>query len=237
MHGAAKMTFAALVCAIISSAVSLGSAEAAGGIRRVRGIEFKGLRYLSRYEVLKQVPYRVDGDALVIDLGTLGESLGKMPLIKKYSISEEGDRLTVVIEENVPAYVVVLDRDDALVPVELDAGMRVLSTGTIHAVEKPIIVAAAGDLAGGKPSPRLRKALEMLSELEKNGMPVYREIEEIDMSGHPRLRVLLKGRRTVFTLEIDRGSFQALNALVGYLDAARYYPARSEVRPGAAVLK
>ncbi|HSV95548.1 MAG TPA: hypothetical protein VLM75_01295 [Spirochaetota bacterium] len=237
MRCAVKKAFAALACAIISAAVPFGSAEAARDIRKVRGIEFKGLYYLSRYEVLKQVAYRVDGDALVIDLGTLREGLDKMALIKKYSINEEGDRLTVVIEENVPVYVVVLDRDDALVPVELDAGLRVLSTGTIHAAERPIIVASAGELAGGRPSPRLRKTLETLSELEKNGMPVLREIEEIDMIEYPRLRVLLKGRRTVHTLEIDRGSFHTLNALVGYLDATRYYPARSEVRPGAAVLK
>jgi len=229
--------FAVMACAIVIAAAPVGRADAARDIHRVRGIEFKGLRYLGRYELLKRVSYRVEGDSLVIDLGTLRDGLDQMPMVKRYTIGDEDGMLAVVIEENVPAHVVVLDTDGTLVPVELDAGMRVLSTGSIHAVERPVIVVPAGDMAGGRPSARLRKTIGTLSEIERHGMPVSREIEEIDIVEYPRARVQLKGRRTVFTLEIDRGSFQALNALVGYLDAARYYPARSEVRPGAAVLK
>ncbi len=236
MRHAARKTFAALACAIIFTALPYDRAEAARELRRVRGIEFKGLKYLSRYEVLRQVSYRVDGDFLLIDLGTLRDGLDKMSMVKTYAINGDGDRLVVVIEENVPTHVVVLEGDGVLVPVELDAAMRVLSTGTIHAVERPVIVASAGDMEGGGPSPRLLKTLRTLSEIEKSGIPVMRELEEVDIVEYPRSRVLLKGRRTVFTLEIDRGSIQALNALVGYLDAARRYPARSEVRPGAAVL-
>jgi hypothetical protein len=98
-------------------------------------------------------------------------------------------------------------------------------------------VAASRDLVEGGPSARLRGALSVLSELEGKGLPVIREIEEVDMTAHPGLRVKLKGRPTVFTLDMDRASFRALNMLVGYLDAARRYPARSEVRANAAVLK
>ncbi len=237
MTGRARHAFAVMSCVIISAVLSASSVEAARDVRAVKGIEFNGLKYLSRYEILRHAVYRVDGDSLVIDVGSLRDGLDRMPMVRRYTLEEKDGRLAVVVEENEPAHLVLFDGDGRLVPVEFDAGMKVLATGTIHAAERPIIVAASRDLVEGGPSARLRGALSVLSELEGKGLPVIREIEEVDMTAHPGLRVKLKGRPTVFTLDMDRASFRALNMLVGYLDAARRYPARSEVRANAAVLK
>jgi hypothetical protein len=71
MTGAARHALAVMSCAIISAVLSASSVEAARDIRAVKGIEFNGLKYLSRYEILRHAAYRVDGDSLVIDVGSL----------------------------------------------------------------------------------------------------------------------------------------------------------------------
>lgn len=233
----ARHALAVMSCVIISAALAASSVQAARDVRRVKGIEFNGLKYLSRYEILGHAAYRVDGDSIVIDVASLRYGLDRMPMVRRYALEEKDGRLAVVVEENEPAHLVLFDGNGRLVPVEFDAGMRVLSTGMIHAAERPVVVAASRDLAEGGPSGRLRGALAVLSELEAKGLPVMREIEEVDMTAYPRMRVKLKGRPTVFTLEMDRANFRALNMLVGYLDASARYPARSEVRAQAAVLK
>ena len=232
-----RQAAAVMVCAILAAALPKGVLEASRDVRTVKGVEFQGLKYLSRWEILALAAYRIEGDSLVIDLGSLREGLDKMPMVRRYALEEKDGRLSVTVEENVPAYVVLLDGGGPLMPLELDGGMRVLSTGTIHAVGRPLILAGAGDMAGGAPSARLRGIISTLSRLEAEGLPVMREIEEVDMTSHPQIRIRLKGRPTVFTLDIGGASFRTLSVLAGYLDAARYYPAKAKVRPEAAVLK
>ena len=59
---------------------------AQSGIKRVKEIEFKGLRFLSKYEIVEKIDIKHDGNSLIIDIKSLEKRLKNLPVLKNFRV-------------------------------------------------------------------------------------------------------------------------------------------------------
>lgn len=206
-------------------------------VRRVKAVEFRGTKLLSKAELVKDVETRVEADGIVIDVDGLRSHLDKFLMVQSYRVFEDGDRLVVQVTENEPEWVLAVKKEDGIVPFEVDAKLRVISVHRVHAVDKPLIIVAPEEIGSGRLSERLRKAIAFMNEMKTTAPALMRELEEIDLTALPRARVMLKQRRTRFNLRFSAGGFAVLSCVAGYLDSRRSYPESAEIYAGRAAMK
>ena len=209
---------------------------ALSGIKRVKEIEFKGLRFLSKNEIVEKIDIKRDGNSLIIDVKSLEKRLKNLPVIKNFSVSDAGERLVITLIENDPQFLLAFGNGNNLVPFEMDAKFRVISVNRVHLNNKPLIVISRNEIRNGKITNRLRSFLNLLKELSDASLSVYNEIAEIDITDFSRAEILLKGRRTRFILKPVKDFFFKLNHFVGYLDRIGYYPEYLQVIGNSGVI-
>lgn len=234
------MKYVTAYCAALTAVAVLAAqyaAFASRDVRRVKALEFRGLNYLGRGEVLAGVNAAVDNGDIVIEMDGLKNSLKKNPMVRAFQFDERDGRLAVIVIENEPAYLVALVQNGKTIPVELDEKFRVISAYRAHAYDKPILICNAEMMAGGKPSTRLIDLLCMLRDLKHRGLDVYREIAEIDATAYPVSVIRLRGRLTRFTMRLDRENLRTLNYMAGYCDERRRYPGDVQIYGERAVMK
>jgi hypothetical protein len=229
-----------LAVAAVATAVSmfLGTDGAAlRDVKKVSSIEFRGLKYLSRYEIINAASAKIEREGIVIDVDGLREYLKSSPYVKSFRVKEERGRIAVTVIENEPALVLALKKKGTVVSFELDERLRVLSSGGVRAFDRPVIIIAEDDTPGGEFSRRVKGLISLVRELKRRGLPVYREIDEIDLSAGPYAVVKLRGRKTRFVVEPDLEHLSALNYIAGYLDGRGRYPDEVVYCGNSAVMK
>lgn len=174
-------------------------------VRKVKAVEFRGTKLLSKSELVRDVEMKVEADGIVIDIDALKTHLNRFLMVQGFKMFEENGRLVVQVTENEPAWVLAVKKDDGIVPFEIDSAMRVISVHRVHATDKPLVIVSPDEIGGGKLSERLRQALAFLEEMKSKAPALMRELEEIDISALPRARVTLKARRTRFFVRFGAG--------------------------------
>ncbi len=195
-----------------------------GNVVRVNTIDFRGLNYLSKYEIIRNVPVKLEENAIIIDVDALERWLSSSRMVKSFRVVQKDDSIVVFVVENRPAYLVMLDKGDRLVPFELDESLNILSAGTVHAEDIPVVLISASDIFKNRFSERILEIFRIMRHLRANNVPLLAEITEIDCTDTSSIRVHLKGRRTVFTCHSKLKQFMTINYILGYLDRKGSYP-------------
>ncbi|MDY6934963.1 MAG: hypothetical protein SVZ03_12185 [Spirochaetota bacterium] len=216
---------------------TIGTSITKADAKRVKSIEFKGLKLLSKYEIIDEVNMKVDEDYIVVDLESLHQILEEYPLIDRFNIAFESDRLIIHIVEKIPAFLLAIRERDKVMPFELDERYRIVSVNQIHDNNLPLIIISENDIIDGVLTQRLANFLTLLKKIRDNKLSLYYEMLEIDLTDFVRAKILLKGRKTTFTLTPLEESFYKLNSGVGYLDSIRYYPDTMQIYADSGLIK
>jgi hypothetical protein len=210
--------------------------SALGGVIKVRKVVFRGLNYLSKYELIGS-GVRTETDGIVIDVDSVKKALGVNRMIKNFAIKTVNGDIEITVEENIPAFILAARDGKKTLLLEVDRELNFISSGRVHAGDRPVIGIYSSEIKGGAVSGELRRFLALLLDVEKGNLPVFREISGIDFDGYRDMKVYLRGRRTLFILAPDRGSFFRLNRFVAYLDGTGRYPESMQILGNAGVMK
>jgi hypothetical protein len=211
-----------LIC--IFYAVNPCRAFAFRNVRKVKAIEFRGLKYLSKFEIINGTITRVEDDYFVVDIDSLSSLLKENKMIASYRIAVEGTSIRIAIVENEPVFLLCVRKDKKTMFFEIDRSFKVISHMRVHAYDKPLIILSPEDINGGRLSGRVLDFLKLLQALQADNVRVYDEISEVDLSDFESVRLYLHGRKTTFIVSPSWGSFNRLNYFVAYLDRINYYP-------------
>jgi hypothetical protein len=217
------MTTAISLLAFI--ALMAGASYAQRDVRRVKSIEFRGLKYISRNEIAGRMSAKAEGSGLVVDVDSIRTALGEHPVVKSFQISEDEGRIVISVTEKSLSFIVAVRRERGPVLIELDENLKAVSAGTIHASDRPLIIIESGDIVNGELSQAMKAFIAGIISIEEKNIPVMKEISEIGFADGDMITVLLKGRRTKFYLKPNEEQFKRMNYFAGYLDSVRRYPA------------
>ncbi|MFW5769910.1 MAG: cell division protein FtsQ/DivIB [Spirochaetota bacterium] len=219
----ALSTIAVLICIAIS-AFDVHPSYAVGNVVRVETIDFRGLNYLSKYEIIQNVPVKLEEDTIIVDVDALETALSMSRMIKSFRVVEKEGKLVVYVVENKPAFLVALKKGSRLIPFELDDGLNILSAGTVHADDIPLVVVSEKDIIQSRFSERILRVFQVIRYLRSNDVPLLSEITEIDCTHMNFIQVKVNGRRTVFTCHSKTRHFMTINYILGHLDSKGSYP-------------
>ncbi len=222
---------------ILILALCASPSHAFRNVKKVRRIEFRGLRYCSKYEIIGRVDMRVLPDAIVIDIDSLESALKEIPLIRSYRVAEQDGGIVVAVVEREPAFVFAVKKGNEIIPFETDDQFKVLSVRRVHTAERPVIVIGAEDVVNGALTERVRRFTEYLRRLEEGKHGVVRELSEISIAEREWTVVTLRNRPTRFYLKSAEGIGEAFRYCVSYLDGAKRYPDTVRIINNLALMK
>ena len=213
-----KILYLIIILLIVSTAY------AKKDIKIYKSIEFKNLKYISKYEIIDKVDINFKGKNIIIDMNSLDKVLNEMPIVNSFKLSELNESLIVSIIENQPIFLLGIRDGEKNTLIELDKECRLISFNRAHALNIPLIIASKEDIRNNMISSRLKSFLSMIQGLRKTNLNVINDVLEIDYTDVNKTKVLLKGRRTLFVLRPDNEAFAKLNYAAGYFDRIKYYP-------------
>jgi hypothetical protein len=222
---------------LIIIVMSVSTAFAKKDIRIFKSIEFKDLYYLSKFEIIDLTDFSIKDKNILIDINSLERVLNDMSMVKSFKLNEKDQNLLVSIVENQPAFPLCIRDGEKNLFAELDKDFHLISTVRIHLLNMPIIIVSQEEMKNKKVSFRLKYFLGFLLNLNKSGLGVMKEINEINYTDINNIKLSLKGRRTVFNIKTDKESFNKLNYAVGYFDRIKYYPHTFTILNNAGILE
>jgi hypothetical protein len=208
---------------VLAFLVLANGAAHAGAVWRVKAIEFKGLQLMSKYDIIRGA--RVDAlpDGIAVDMDSLERALSRNSFIQSYRVDEYRGRLIVSVTEKKPELIMSVARGDRSVLYELDAAHAIISKNNVHTDRVPVLNVAAEDIAADAVTGRIKGLFSVLARVRERNLVVYRELSEIFFDGSG-IRVILRGRKTVFAMKPDETGFLRLKYIVGYCDHEGQYP-------------
>jgi hypothetical protein len=206
-------------------------------IKVFKAIDFKDLKYFSKYEIINSVDLTIKEKNIIIDINSLEKVLNNHPMINSFKLTELNQTLSISIVENQPIFLLNVRDGEKNIPVEVSKDFNILSVGRFHALDIPAIIISREELKNNMISARLKKFLNFISGLNKSGLSVIKEITEIDYTDTLNIKLLLRGRRTVFVIRPDKDNFNKLNCAAGYFDRIKYYPQTFTILNDAGILK
>jgi hypothetical protein len=211
------------VAAFLACLVLAGGAVLADAVRRVQAIEFKGLQLLSKYDTVKGAKIDPLSDGIAVDMDSLEKALSGNLFIKSYRVDEYRGRLIISVVEKKPELIMSVARGERFDLYELDADHAVISKNSVHTDRVPVLNVAAADIAADAETGRIKGLFSLLTGVRERNRAVYRELSEIYLDGN-LIRVLLRGRKTMFTMKPDEIGFIRLKYIAGYCDQEGQYP-------------
>jgi hypothetical protein len=158
-------------------------------------------------------------------------------MVNSFKLTEKDQNLIISIIENQPVFPLCVRNGDKNLLAELDKDYHLISAGRIHISNMPIIIISQEEIKNKMISARLKNFLGFISDLKKTGLSVMKEINEINYTDITTVKILLKGRRTVFNIRPDKESFNKLNYAAGYFDRIKYYPHTFTILNDAGILE
>ncbi len=223
--------------AAIMAALILGCGAGRGAdIRTVKAIEFKGLRLLSKYEVVRGARLKAVRGGITVDVDSLEKALEKNAFLASHSVHERGQRLVVTVEEKRPALVLASDKGGRMHFYELDGSREVISRNEVHTGRVPFVYVSGDDMERGVPSARVGNIVSLLDRVREQNPSLYRELSEMYCNENS-VRVVLRGRKTGFVLRPDITEFTRLNYIAGHCDHAKRFPDEIDMTGSAVVVR
>ena len=208
----------------------LSSALYAEKIEFFEKIEFRGVKNLDRFNVIRMSRAKSNSKGIIIDTDSLKDVLEKNIMVKNSTLSREGAALIVDIEEKYPLFTALLVDKQQSIPVLLDENMNIIESGLFFRTDMPIIILGREYADSDEGKNTLLSLFEVLKTL-KNGKNVFvDELEEIKMDSPAELKVKLKKRKTLFVIKNELNGFVRLEKTAAYLDGAVRYPEFLDLR-------
>jgi len=225
-----RITFIFLLC------LSAAGAASADDTRKVKAVEFRGLKLLSKYDIIRGARLKAGDYGIIIDVDSLRQSLAKNHFIKSYQIEEIGGNLVVSVREKSPSHIVVVAKGGISSIYELDADNTIISKNDVHASNLPVLYITEREMQSDAIQGGVKRLFEVLARVKINNASIYRELSEIYFMGD-KIRVVLRGRKTEFVLMPGENEFKKLQYIAGYLDRAKKNPYEIIITDNAAIIR
>jgi hypothetical protein len=203
---------------------------------KVRTVEFKGLRLLSKYDVIRGVRMKSTAQGIIIDMDSLTHALAGNYFIATYRIDERGATLVISIEEKKPEIIVAVEHEGISAIYELDSDHTIISKNDAHTANLPVLHIKVQDMRDNFRRDEVRRLFEVLDRVKRDRALIYRELSEIYFEGE-QIRIFLRGRKTEFMLSPDENDFTILQFITGYCDRLNQYPDRITIADDAAIIQ
>ena len=210
---------------IILTGFFLVAPAGTGNVVTVKTLEIRGLKYMTKAELIQGVRMKAMERGLAVDLDSLHGVLAGSRFIRAYTVRESGDSLVVSIEEKEPVRLLVVKKGDQRVAMELDESGTIISVNRVHRPLSPAIVIGETDIVKGTVTAAVKELFGLLDEVRAACPVLYGQMELVDAEGLNSIGVRLRGRKTLYRLSPDLAQFTRLQYLVGYLDRKGAGPA------------
>ncbi len=206
-----------------------GSLPGAGKRLLVKEIEFKGLERLTKYELIKGVITESVPGGISIDISVLEKSLSSNPLILSHVIEVKEKRLIIgIVEKKLLTPVLVKGKEESVL-YELDHDFKKVSRNRLYSVQGPVVVIGAKQMGRSEMTAYIKDVMVILNRLRIERKDIYTQISEIVIQNRRKAVVIMKGRRTRFTMKPGYRNFSLLGEVAAYLDRTNDYPERMKI--------
>jgi hypothetical protein len=185
----------------------------------VERIEFRGVKNIDKYEIIRNSKAKVTEKGIVIDVDYLKEVM-----IENYDVDIENNLLIITVEEKYPLFMVLRVEKNISVPCLVDENRNVVDSGRFFSTDMPIIIVEKDFFENEDNSLYLKGLFDNLSQLARERSEFSGELAEIEVYNGKDLRVKLKSRKTDFIIKNDLNGFRKIEKSAAYLDAVNTYP-------------
>ena len=200
-------------------------------------IEFRGVINVSGRDIVRRAGISRSGKEFSVDMERLNRVLGSDVMIDSYEIGTENGNLVVTVRERYPLFMLFVVDKELSVPVLVDDNMNVMVSGSFFETDMPIIIVRRHDFDRGLENTELASLLGSLKQLKSDRSVLCGELQQIEIAGHNTLRVMLRSRRTVFTMWNSMAGFRRLDRTAALLDQAGRYPDSVDLRDESVLVK
>ncbi len=189
----------------------------------VLSIRVQGIKYLNKNEILQQGVYVKDGKVFV-DVDILHAALQNTIMIESFAITVEKGICTIHVKEKEIIAVVLIDKGNTLLSVEVDSNLRILSTSRVYAYDRPIIKISHAEIIDNKLSPRIIHILMMLKKMMHNNSALVSRISVINCMNPEVSYVQFHGFTSKCIWDETYNGLALLDAVIGLYDSKKAYP-------------
>lgn len=200
-------------------------------------IEFRGTINVSGHDIVRRAGIKNRGNGFSADMDVLKQVLDSDERISSYTIGSSNGILVVNIQERYPLFMFFVVDKELSVPVLVDDNMNVIVSGRFFETDMPIIIVRRQEFEQGSDSVELENLLGSLRKLRSGKSVICGELQEIELAGENTLRVLLRSRRTRFTLWNSMAGFRRLDRTAALLDQYGRYPDSIDLRDDSVLVK
>ncbi|HPS59210.1 MAG TPA: hypothetical protein PK514_13980 [Spirochaetota bacterium] len=200
-------------------------------------IEFRGAINVSGQEIVRRAGIKSRGKGFSVDMDLLKQVLDSNEMISSYNIETANGNLVVTVKEIYPLFIFFVVDKELSVPVLVDDNMNVIISGKFFETDMPIIIVRRQQFDQGLANMDIETLLVSLKQLKAVEKVLCGELQEIEITGENTVRVLLRNRRTRFTMWNSMSGFQRLNRAAALLDQAGRYPDSIDLRDDSVLVK
>ncbi len=222
---------------IILEVVVFINVLAAEDIKKVKELEFRGIEKISKYDLLKKVRLKVEGESIIIDIDSLRKVLEDHSLIDKYKIEIGGRRVVITINEKKIFMTIAVKKGTRIIPFEVDGNFEIIAGGKLYSKARPVIIFSGKFISDSRISAAVKRICRFINSLKFKQKEIYREISEVHIVKSDLIRLFLLGRPTQFELRPDEDSFLKLKNITAYLDKIEFYPDKILIMENVALVR
>jgi hypothetical protein len=209
--------------------------HAHAGLTAYDGIDFRGLKILSRDAIMNAAGMTMLKGKYIVDRGRIDEYLGKETLVRSYKLIDKNNRLIIVVDEREIRYLVGVRKGELSRFVEVDGSLMTVSD-RVHRGDVPLIMVDRADIEGNSFSKRVRVFVSLLTSARVRGR-MAGEIESVQLNDDGTMYLTLRGRPTLFVATANEAGFMRCAAVAGWCDKMRRYPSRLLIRDEFSVIR
>jgi len=190
----------------------------------VERIEFRGIKNIDKYGIIRNSKAKVSEKGIVINVETLKDVMNSNIMIENYDVDVENNQLIISVDEKYPLFIVLRVEKNISVPCLVDENRNVLESGRFFRTDMPIIIVEKDFFDNEKNASYIKVLFENLSRIGKDMSDFKGELSEVEIYPALELRVKLKSRKTDFFIKNDLSGFKKIEKSAAYLDAVNSYP-------------
>ncbi len=190
----------------------------------VERIEFRGVKNVDKYEIIRNAKAKVSEKGIIIDVDYLKEVMNGSIMIESYDVEIEKNQIIITVEEKYPLFMVLRVEKNISVPCLVDEKRNVLDSGRFFRTDMPIIIVEKDFFENERNDSYLKGLFGNLSQLGRERSDFAVELAEVEIYPGKDLRVKLKSRKTDFIIKNDLNGFSKIEKSAAYLDAVNSYP-------------
>ena len=198
--------------------------SATGSPVYVERVEFRGVKNIDKYEIIRNAKAKVSGKGIMIDVDYLKEVMNSNIMIENYDVDIENNLLIITVDEKYPLFMVLRVEKNISVPCLVNENRNVLDSGRFFRTDMPIIIAEKDFFENEENGSYIKGLFDNLVQIGKENSEFAAELAEIEIYPGKDLRVKLKSRKTDFIIKNDLNGFKKIEKSAAYLDAVNTYP-------------